>query len=78
MSEHGTQSRYTNQKCRCIQCRQANADTQRRQRTQRAKKDIPAEKHGRRSTYINYRCRCDPCTQAQLDYNKQYTQAANR
>jgi hypothetical protein len=62
MPPHGTYSRYTNQECRCDQCRAANAEYARRRRRERVVDDWA--KHGRVSTYKNYMCRCDDCRAA--------------
>lgn len=63
---HGTRSRYTNQECRCDECKAANADYARRCRRERVVDDEMM--HGRFSTYTNYMCRCDQCKRAARDY----------
>lgn len=64
---HGTQSSYTNRKCRCVPCRAANARAQRDRREVRAKlirANPEAYTHGTESTYNNWGCRCQSCIDA--------------
>lgn len=60
-SWHGTHGGYSNHKCRCTLCRDANAAWQRGRRAERAK-TIPFDRipHGENG-YGNYNCRCDTC-----------------
>jgi len=67
VSEHGTISRYTNDKCRCDDCRAAHRRYSAKRRAQRREllQDDPTlVEHGRLSTYLNWGCRCTECTEA--------------
>lgn len=73
---HGTRGGYTNHRCRCDDCKAANAAMQRDQREKRAQrlagiatpgvrpdaKDKPI--HGLPTTYTNWGCRCPACKAA--------------
>jgi hypothetical protein len=64
---HGTNSRYTNNACRCDDCRWAHSDAvfqQRRARALLVAKDPSLVPHGVASTYNNWMCRCDLCRAA--------------
>ena len=62
-SWHGTHGGYSNHKCRCTPCRDANAAWQRGRRAERAK-TVPFDQipHGE-GGYGNYGCRCPECTE---------------
>lgn len=66
---HGTRSGYYYHKCRCLECKAANAKTMREWRQRNSldpeNKNIP---HGTPSGYTNYMCRCDLCLKARRDY----------
>ena len=65
MSEikHGTAHAYKVRRCRCDECKAANA-AQKRAWKQRAAQKPPEEiPHGRYG-YVNYDCRCEVCTAA--------------
>jgi hypothetical protein len=68
---HGTISRYTNQRCRCDDCRAAFAAYQRHRRARlRANPVPPHVSHGSVSTAMNYRCGCRPCRNAVNAYHR--------
>lgn len=58
LAPHGTPKRYR-QECRCVPCRTANTQYNRKLRQSRE-----APNHGTDSGYRNYGCRCTPCTRA--------------
>lgn len=72
--QHGTESKYTNDGCRCAECKEvARAAIQRRRRERFALRELvdgrlvaprPAELHGTVNTYNDWGCRCAPCTRA--------------
>lgn len=59
---HGSLYAYNRLKCRCADCREANAlyHRNRRHRYWSPKR----LNHGLDSTYKNYRCRCPECSEA--------------
>ena len=62
---HGKLSTYAYQGCRCVACRQANADYHRKARGRRMERLAGADvQHGTASTYRNWGCRCDACSAA--------------
>lgn len=66
---HGTTNGYSNQKCRCADCRQAWG-VYKRNRQQRIKStglDPTDPRHGSTAGYA-YSCRCGPCEEAQRSY----------
>jgi hypothetical protein len=68
---HGTVNGYTNRRCRCTPCLQAERAYKAAWRAAHAG-DVPDGYHGRRSTYINRGCRCDPCREAAMRYQRDY------
>lgn len=67
--KHGTIYGYKVQKCRCLECRDANRSYQNASNQARAARLVaggpgPLPKHGAVSTYTNWLCRCDQCSQA--------------
>lgn len=58
---HGRVSTYIHCKCRCVPCRQANANRMRAARVRRARYPAEVVPHGRYG-YQNYLCRCQMCT----------------
>lgn len=66
---HGSIGGYSNHRCRCQPCRDANTDYQRRRREDR-RANTPFEKipHGENG-YGNYGCRCPTCLQGHRDAN---------
>lgn len=64
-------STYTNRKCRCSECREANRVWQAAARKKR-NAALPADdpRHGKATTYTNHACRCDSCREAHRVYNK--------
>ena len=72
---HGTEDGYTNHRCRCPRCRQANTVANHKRRQARKSRPIPAHvEHGTEHCYGNYGCRCGPCrvahSQARRDYRE--------
>ena len=63
---HGTLGGYTNHKCRCDKCREANRiyNTGAKARRYASLKDPLDARHGSTNFYGNYGCRCDRCTAA--------------
>lgn len=58
-------STYANQKCRCAECRAANAEWQAKAKLRRAAAlATSGVEHGKDSTYGNHGCRCDDCRRA--------------
>jgi hypothetical protein len=72
---HGTLGGYTNHRCRCPECREAN-------RIHCVEEYIPRiratglpdgdERHGTYNGYRNYRCRCEQCRAAHTEYSRNY------
>jgi hypothetical protein len=67
MIAHGTASKYSNDKCRCADCRRAWVEYNRLRRATRwawtAEGGLPATvKHGS-SAYYNWGCHCPICLQ---------------
>ena len=62
MQHGGSGHTYNYRRCRCAECRAANAA--RGLRLRAARTPEMAKVHGTTSTYSNYRCRCEPCTEA--------------
>jgi alcohol dehydrogenase class IV len=66
-------STYTNHKCRCDECRAANADYMKRRRAERVSllaQGLVDPVHGKATTYANYRCHCGPCLAAWAAYER--------
>ena len=75
MTDHGTISRYTNNRCRCQRCRNANTAYGYHLRSingtlGRHGPRLP--RHGTRVEYIKHRCRCQPCRNAEATYRATY------
>lgn len=67
---HGTRAKYVSDRCRCDECRRANADYQwavNRRRKRALAVGATTAEHGQSSTYSNYGCRCDECRAAKRD-----------
>lgn len=75
---HGKYSTYTNQRCRCDECREAARVRMGSYRKARfatrvmvngrlVAPGLPKESHGKEGTYTNHGCRCQPCTTAQRE-----------
>lgn len=64
---HGTLNSYTNHRCRCAECRAANASYGRRWRKEN-RGLCPEGRHGTEGSYTNYSCRCVDCTEAHRLY----------
>lgn len=62
--EHGTYARYRSRRyrCRCVECRQANAARSRAR--SRARSGLEPPQHGTPSAYKNYGCHCQICKEA--------------
>jgi hypothetical protein len=74
---HGTISRYTNQHCRCAECRAAWRAYYANLRKAGANGDIPATvTHGIASTYHVYACRCNDCRTAATTMSRARRDAA--
>jgi hypothetical protein len=71
---HGTLSRYTNDRCRCVACREAASEYNRIARLRRFAEGPPAYAHGTDNGYTNYGCRGPYCTEARhaVYMNKEY------
>lgn len=73
---HGTLHTYRSAKCRCDECRAANAASRReyvariRERKDAATGEPPSPRvpHGTTNAYSNYKCRCDECRAAWAAY----------
>jgi hypothetical protein len=74
---HGTYTAYNRWKCRCVACREVNAEKARLRRHMKAQREGRVIKtpniepeHGTRSRYTSskHRCRCDLCRQANSTY----------
>ena len=64
---HGTDSAYTNARCRCGLCRAAHNAVQASGNARRAARlaaDPTLAPHGKTSTYDNWGCRCELCKTA--------------
>jgi len=73
--KHGTLSAYTNHRCRCRPCRDANRDHYRKKRAQNGTAAIHGPRlprHGERTEYIKHGCRCQPCRNAEAKYRANY------
>lgn len=68
--EHGKASTYRYYKCRCDECRAANATQAKIDRATRLANPIPSSVHGTMNGYGNYNCRCDKCRRANSVYNQ--------
>lgn len=66
--KHGTWTGYVHHRCRCDDCRAANAREHVRLRAQRTPE--MAREHGTYSTYNNYGCRCPLCAAAAIEYQR--------
>ncbi len=67
INDHGSLSTYTNHRCRCARCREAQAAAQRDARRRRAVRfaaDPSLAEHGTNLAYVEWGCRCQPCTEA--------------
>lgn len=71
--KHGTVNEYATHKCRCVECRAANAEYARCTRARMKASILAGEvavddpRHGTR-TFINYGCPCEVCRA----FNRQY------
>ena len=68
---HGTFNGYASHRCRCDECRRANAAYHRQNRarlTGTLGADDPA--HGTLNGYGNYCCRCDACRAVKAAYQR--------
>ncbi len=63
-SHTGSRARYVNSKCRCDNCKQANADYMRAKREEWAQTPFDQIPHGTCNGYVNYNCHCEECTLA--------------
>ena len=65
MAAHGTYSKYTNEKCRCDECRKVNSNRVAKRRAERVKitreKGVPPGVEHNQNTYMNWGCRCEVC-----------------
>lgn len=61
MSEHGTFNRYTNDGCRCDECKLASREYFRDRRKRGLPKDDP--RHGTHAAYSHYGCKCPLCVE---------------
>lgn len=72
---HGKYSTYTNQRCRCDECREAARVRMGSYRKARfatrvmvngrlVAPGLPKGSHGKEGTYTNHGCRCPRCTEA--------------
>lgn len=74
---HGKRSTYTKHKCRCLRCREANAEYKRNKTAHYRSLQAPEDRkvyrtgssgilgeitHGLPSSYEWYGCRCEECT----------------
>ena len=66
---HGTRHAYVNLRCRCDQCKAAQADYMRDLR--KALRQREPEIHGT-TGYSNYGCRCETCRKANAKSQRQY------
>jgi hypothetical protein len=67
---HGSIARYDRFRCRCADCRAANAHFHRQSRKRRAQFQVADRvQHGVRSSYVNHGCRCEECSTAARQYN---------
>lgn len=72
---HGQLTGYTYHKCRCGECRAANAAYQAKVVAQRAKMlnvGLITVKHGTENAYGNYGCRCPACRDAHAAATRRY------
>jgi hypothetical protein len=72
-------SGYTNYRCRCPECREANRVHVAKRRTERRlllAKDPTLAPHGMDSTYLNWGCRCSDCRSAHSDVRRAQKVAA--
>jgi hypothetical protein len=69
---HGRLSTYVNRRCRCDECRAANAAYKRRHKAAQALSPIPADIHGSINAYVNRDCHCQPCRNAWSAYMRAY------
>jgi len=69
-SRHGTANGYSNLKCRCRPCRDANSESQSEYRQRLATTPRHLIPHGSVNGYSNYRCRCALCRAAHTDYRR--------
>lgn len=68
--EHGTRGKYVHDRCRCVECTEANTLYQREANARRAallKENPDAAPHGKVNTYVAWGCRCAPCSKAHSD-----------
>jgi hypothetical protein len=71
MPIHGTRSMYVNGKCRCENCKAANAAWQKNIRARRAlDRELFKVEHGTLNAYTNYGCRCPACKSVQSERYK--------
>ncbi len=62
--KHGTVGGYTNNGCRCPECRAAQRTYAAQRRALRRQESTPENVHGTENGYTNYGCRCVPCRTA--------------
>ena len=87
---HGVVARYTADKCRCPECREAYRAYRKQSRYREYDKRVllptlggprwvhPNTVHGRASSYTNYGCRCPECTDAQANRIQRYRERYRR
>lgn len=63
MIAHGTASKYTNDRCRCDECRAAWSIYIRALRQRRAAEGLPPSVEHGATTYTNWGCRCRTCVE---------------
>ena len=71
-AQHGTESMYTNQGCRCAECREAARLATERRRRARGVKQREFATHGSVSFYRKQGCRCDLCKAASAEAAREY------
>lgn len=79
--KHGRVGTYTNHKCRCAPCREANSKYVARRRVERLAedKDPNDPRHGLASFYGNHGCRCELCRLAwNRDFRERQRRKANK
>lgn len=69
---HGTINGYSNQKCRCPECKKAWVAYGKVRRARRALLIQPDDpRHGTLSFYYNHSCRCDSCREVHARYARE-------
>lgn len=77
MASHGTLTCYQKDKCRCAQCRLANAEYQRSWRARNREQGRSPTTHGGRA-YSNFGCKCPTCITSQREVQARHTTRATR